>query len=51
MKCYQFVRYEMKSCNRKDFPVSIIASEVAPKVQAIHKRASITCVRKKRIIA
>ena len=35
MKCYLFVRNEMKSNNGKDFSVSVIASEVAEKVQAI----------------
>ena len=47
MKCYLFVRNEMKSNNGKDYSVSVIASEVAEKVQAIYKRASIPCVTKK----
>ena len=51
MKCYLFVRNEMKSNNGKDYSVSVIASEVAEKVQAIYKRASIPCVSKKRMIA
>ena len=51
MKCYLFVRNEMKSNNGKDYPVSVITSEVAEKVQAIYKRASIPCVTKKRMIA
>ena len=41
----------MKSNKGKDYPVSVIASEVAEKVQAIYKRASIPCVTKKRMIA
>ena len=48
MKCYQSVRNEMRGNNGKKFPVSIIASEVAEKVQAIYKRASIPCVPKKK---
>ena len=51
MKCYLLVRNEMKSSNGKDYPVSVIASEVAEKIQAIYKRASIPCVAKKRMIA
>ena len=51
IKCYPFVRKEMKGNNGKDYPVSVIASEVAEKVQAIYKRALIPCVTKKRMIA
>ena len=50
MKCYQLVRNEMKGSIGKEFLVSIIASEVAEKVQAIYIRVSIPCVTKKRII-
>ena len=45
MKCYQFVRNEIKGSNRKDFPVSTITSKVTEKVQAIYKRSSIPCVK------
>ena len=51
MKCYLLVRNEMKSSNGKDYPVSVIASEVAEKFQAIYKRSSIPWVTKKRMIA
>ena len=47
MKCYQLVKNEIKGSNGKGFPVSVIASEVAEKIQAIYKRASISCVTKK----
>ena len=40
---------EMKSSNGKDYPVSVIASEVAEKVQAIYKRASIPGVTEQRM--
>ena len=48
MKCSQLVRNEMKVSNGKDFPVSVLASGVAEKVQAIYKRASRACVTKKK---
>ena len=51
IKCYQFVRNEMESDNEKDFPVSVIVSEEAKKVQAIYKRPSITYATKPRTIA
>ena len=51
MKFYLLIRNEMKCINGKDYPVSVIASEVAEKVQAIYERASMACVTKKTIIA
>ena len=36
----------MKESNEKDFPVVVIASEVAEKVQAIYKKASILFITK-----
>ena len=42
----------MKGSYGKDFPICVIASEVAEKVKAIYNRASIPCdTKKKRRIA
>ena len=46
MKCYLLVRNEVKSRDGNDYPVTVIALEVAEKVQEIYKRVAI-CVTKK----
>ena len=42
------IRNKMNGTNGKDFPVSVIASEVVEKIKAIYKRAYIPRVTKKK---